>query len=270
MTSWNTDALVLETFPLGESDQLVSFLTPAQGKLVAVAKGALRSKERFAGMFDLFQQVRAGFMIAPRSGRVMVEHAALANGFPAFRKSPARLARASLLIEIVSVAAAEHQPSPGLFELLLSGLKSLHAAPDTDRWAAAYAFKMLAELGYRPALSECVCCRGPGRGTRVKNGGKGFVFSPSAGGVLCAACAGKELAESPHEAGRGRTEQRVEISMDTIKTLCALMDSDLDMTGRIGFTRNALEQAGMILGPFIAWRLERPSRALEFMGKMAA
>lgn len=252
MTQWNTSAIVLSSRPWGESDLRVEFMTPGQGRIVAVAKGALRSRKRFSGMFDIAQLVDVGFMIGPRSGRVMVEHASLQEPFWRFRKHPLRLARASLLIELVTLTAAEHEPSPGAFDSLKQGLMRLHQDPDQDRWAFSYAYRILAGAGYRPGLEECVGCLCP-------PDNKSAVFSADSGGILCPACSEKETRHGP------LPDSYIEISPDTVNTLSAIMNCDEKLLSRILFTKNALAQARQILVAFIAYHLGRPSRVLEFM-----
>ena len=60
MTRLTTSAIVLDSEAWGESDCLVRLLTPEQGRMITFAKGALRSRKRFAGMFELGQVIEAG------------------------------------------------------------------------------------------------------------------------------------------------------------------------------------------------------------------
>ncbi len=254
MNQWTTPAIVLFVEPRGESDLSVRLFTPRQGRVLAVAKGALRSKKRFAGIFDLAQVVEAGLMTAPRTGRLMIEHAAVVEQFPRFREAPRRLARACLLLEIIGLGAPEPAPSAALYGLLRSGLIRLHDEPDSDRYALAYAFRMVAAMGYRPGLDCCVHCLRPAAGGQS-------LFSAAAGGMLCASCCEHE------EAGSGQPEV-MEITMDTSRTLIEIMKAPEPRLGRILFTRNALAQSRRLLDLFIAHHLPRPSRVIPFMDLM--
>ena len=252
MNQWTTPAIVLAVEPRGESDLAVGLFTPRQGRIPAVAKGALRSKKRFSGIFDLAQVVEAGLMTAPRSGRVMLEHAAVLEPFPRFRGHPRRLARASLLLEIIALGAPEPAPSAALFELLRSGLARLHDEPDSDRFAIAYAFRIIAAFGYRPGLDCCVHCLRPAAHGRS-------LFNAAAGGVLCASCREHE------EAADGGRPEGMEITPDTSRTLTEIMKAPESRLGRISFTRNALTQSRRLLDLFIAHHLPRPSRVIPFL-----
>ena len=47
-----TDALILRTYKLGESDRIVVFLTRDRGKKRGVAKNARQSRRRFGGALE--------------------------------------------------------------------------------------------------------------------------------------------------------------------------------------------------------------------------
>lgn len=252
MIRWQTEAVVLGADARGESDRLVQLFTPAAGRLWTMAKGALKSRKRFAGLFDGPQIIEVGLMSGARTGRVLIEHADLVEGFPAFRQKPERLCRAQALIELARALVPEESPAPGLYALLRRGLMHLQAEPDRDRWLLAYAFRMLAAGGHQPELSACVGCR--------KGAPREAVFLPEEGGVVCAACGG------------GR--HGLPVSADTSRTLAAVMAASEAGLSRLGFTANAVRQGRELLEHFIAHQLADPSRSLgvlrELEGRRAA
>ena len=56
-----SEALILRSFPLGEADKLVSFLSRSEGRLRGVASGARRPKSRFGSTLEPFSYVRMWF-----------------------------------------------------------------------------------------------------------------------------------------------------------------------------------------------------------------
>src|SRR5204862_3532653 len=52
MPLYTTDALILRTYKLGESDRIVVFLTRDRGKRRGVAKNARQSRRRFGGALE--------------------------------------------------------------------------------------------------------------------------------------------------------------------------------------------------------------------------
>src|SRR5213596_2851987 len=57
----NTDAIVLRTYNLAESDRIVVCLTRSSGLVRGVAKGARRMKSRFGAALEPFTLVRLAF-----------------------------------------------------------------------------------------------------------------------------------------------------------------------------------------------------------------
>src|SRR5450756_2684129 len=53
-----SEAIVLRSYPLRESDLLVTFFTRAEGKVKGVAKAAKKSRKRFGGALELVTCVR--------------------------------------------------------------------------------------------------------------------------------------------------------------------------------------------------------------------
>ncbi|MGD1213060.1 MAG: recombination protein O N-terminal domain-containing protein, partial [Candidatus Acidiferrales bacterium] len=47
-----SEAIVLQSYPLGEADRLVSFLSRAMGRVRGVAAGARRPKSRFGSTLE--------------------------------------------------------------------------------------------------------------------------------------------------------------------------------------------------------------------------
>ena len=57
-----TDALILRTYKLGESDRIVVFLTRDRGKKRGVAKNARQSRRRFGGALEPMTYGRVGYV----------------------------------------------------------------------------------------------------------------------------------------------------------------------------------------------------------------
>ena len=60
MPLYTTDALILRTYKLGESDRIVVFLTRDRGKKRGVAKNARQSRRRFGGALEPLTCGRVG------------------------------------------------------------------------------------------------------------------------------------------------------------------------------------------------------------------
>jgi DNA repair protein RecO (recombination protein O) len=52
MPVYTSDALILRTYKLGETDRIVVFLTRDRGKKRGVARGARRARSKFTGALE--------------------------------------------------------------------------------------------------------------------------------------------------------------------------------------------------------------------------
>ena len=86
-----TDALILRTYKLGESDRIVVFLTRDRGKKRGVAKNARQSRRRFGGALEPMTCGRVGYVERERRDLVLLNyvepHAVAAVGGRTARRS---------------------------------------------------------------------------------------------------------------------------------------------------------------------------------------
>ena len=69
-----TDALILRTYKLGESDRIVVFLTRDRGKKRGVAKNARQSRRRFGGALEPLTYGRVGYVERERRDLVRLDY----------------------------------------------------------------------------------------------------------------------------------------------------------------------------------------------------
>ena len=53
----SSTSIIMRVSEFGESDLLITFFTPTEGKIKGIAKGARRSKARFVNCLDIFSLV---------------------------------------------------------------------------------------------------------------------------------------------------------------------------------------------------------------------
>src|SRR5947199_9395545 len=74
MPVYTSDALILRTYKLGESDRIVVFLTRDRGKKRGVAKNARQSRRRFGGALEPLTHGRVGYMERERRDLVRLDY----------------------------------------------------------------------------------------------------------------------------------------------------------------------------------------------------
>jgi len=84
-------AVVIGSFPLGESDRVVTFFSRDFGRLRGVAKAARRLKSRFGGSLELFTLGQLVFFDTGRSELVRVDHFDVTRPFASVREDLGRL-----------------------------------------------------------------------------------------------------------------------------------------------------------------------------------
>ena len=176
-----TPAVVLRSWPYGESDKIVCLLTESYGKVRGIAKGAKRSRKRFANSLELFSLVNLRFQDRPHGGLVFILSADLTFAFKRLDTSLEKIALASYLVEITDGLTAERDESALVFQHLKNGLLFL----DRDGTApleflASFELKLLRLAGYQPALDRCKRCSV----THREHGAARWYFSLRKGGFF--------------------------------------------------------------------------------------
>lgn len=178
-----TDAIILHAADYLESSRILRLVTREAGVQSVVARGARGSGKRFGRAMDLFAEGQAQIQFKP--GRDL--HSLTGFDVTASRAGLAsdlgRFAAASAVAEVV-LRLVHDEAAPMLYLALAEGLDRLAAADGESIAPVALAtlWQVVAEVGFRPALSVCGECHAeipPDQAVR---------FDPLAGGALCSRC----------------------------------------------------------------------------------
>src|SRR6476660_3803117 len=153
-----TDALILRTYKLGESDRIVVFLTRDRGKKRGVAKNARQSRRRFGGALEPLTHGRVGYLERERHELVSLHYVEVLRS-PLSAVDGEALGYVSYFAELIDEWAPDADPNATLFRLGVSMV------------AAIAAGALLRVLG--PAGAGCLGGRPAaiGRGPGVSGGG---------------------------------------------------------------------------------------------------
>ncbi len=176
-------AVVIGSFPLGESDRVVTFYSRDFGKIRGVAKASRRMKSRFMGALELLTLGELVFFDTGRSELVQIDHFDIVRPFAGIRGDLERLGRASWIVECVASLTADHDRHAALYGLLVRSLRALEGPVLPERVAVCFGVRSLDVLGHRPRLDACTVCGRPYPFAYASLGG---------GGVVCAVCARRE------------------------------------------------------------------------------
>ena len=173
-------AVVIGSFPIGESDLVVTFYAREHGKIRGVAKAARRLRSRFGGALELFTLGELVFFDTGRSDLLRIDHFDIVRPFSRLREDLEVLGQAAWIVECVARLTADNDRHVALWGLLVRSLRALDTAEWPVRVAICFGVRCLEALGHRPRLDACGGC------------GRSYPFGHAAlgvGGVLCEPCA---------------------------------------------------------------------------------
>ncbi|MCP5020953.1 MAG: DNA repair protein RecO [bacterium] len=181
-----TQALLLRRTPFGESSLVVRLLTPDQGRVDLVAKGAYRTTSRFFAVLDWFHTLQVAFK--PRAhGLAPLQSASWEKRRKQMTGLRARYVAGLTVLELCDVAAQPGSPEPQLFKLASRCLDHLNGGVlPADLELLIFEAHFLELLGVAPALMHCASC---GEHADTPHGADRVPFSAGSGGRLCPTCA---------------------------------------------------------------------------------
>jgi DNA repair protein RecO (recombination protein O) len=150
-----SDALILRTYALGESDRIVVFLTRDRGKKRGVAKNARQSRRRFGGALEPLTCGRVTYRERERRDLVFVQDVAPTRS-PLTAADGDALGYVGYFAELIDECSPENDPGEPLYRLSTSLVEAMTAGVPVDRLARYFEFWLLRLQGvYRddPRLS---------------------------------------------------------------------------------------------------------------------
>jgi DNA repair protein RecO (recombination protein O) len=150
MPLYTTDALILRTYRLGESDRIVVFLTRDRGKKRGVAKNARQSRRRFGGALEPLTCGRVGYVERERRDLVSLSYVE-ATRSPLAAADGEALGYAEYFAELIDEWAQEADPNETLFRLGASMVEAMAAGVPIEPLARYFEFWLLRLQGvYEP------------------------------------------------------------------------------------------------------------------------
>ena len=150
MPLYTTDALILRTYKLGESDRIVVFLTRDRGKKRGVAKNARQSRRRFGGALEPLTCGRVGYFERERRDLVSLSYVE-ATRSPLSAVDGEALGYVGYFAELIDEWAQEADPNETLFRLGASMVEAMAAGVPIEPLARYFEFWLLRLQGvYEP------------------------------------------------------------------------------------------------------------------------
>jgi DNA repair protein RecO (recombination protein O) len=242
--------VVLRRVDYGESDLILHLFTREAGRLSALARGARRSKKRFAGAIGLFTV--SEFRLRNSAGKELwaTQGATVLQSFHELASDVIGMAHASYGTELVRELTVAEAPDPELFDLLVELYSSLKEAGPRAGRLRVFELRLLGDLGLAPVLDRCASCGIAELGNAV--------MDPARGGALCRSCAATS---------RGTVRELPEGARELLllaQRMDALAEGDV-LEGR----EEASEARAAVLAT-LYHHVGKPLRSVEFIAKLAA
>ena len=178
-------AVCLRTADYSETSQVVTLFSRGSGKLSAIAKGSKRPKSSFDGPIEIFSF--GDIVYAPPRSTVLATLTEFdqKRGFLNLRKNLAALNCAYFAAELLEAFTQDIDPHTDLFDSFLQFLSDIQTADSRDALGLLILFQLtlLAEVGTKPVVAECVNCRTP-----FSEKWHDAHFAASLNGLICPDC----------------------------------------------------------------------------------
>lgn len=181
MPAYESEAIILLTYKLGEADRLVSFFSRNQGRMRGVARGARRTKSKFGSTLERLSYVRIWYFEKPTFDLVRISQCELVESFMDVFGDYESGVALSLICEISEIVLPEREALDAPFRLMLVVARKIKETRKPDVPLAYFSLWTAKLAGWLPRLDACVNCG------RALAGAPGYL-APLAEGVTCAAC----------------------------------------------------------------------------------
>src|SRR5437899_2871841 len=142
MPLYTTDALILRTYKLGESDRIVVFLTRDRGKKRGVAKNARQSRRRFGGALEPMTYGRVAYFERERRDLVNLNYVEAVRS-PLSAVEGEALGYVGYFAELIDEWAPEADPNETLFRLGASVVEAIAAGVPIEPLARYFEYWVL-------------------------------------------------------------------------------------------------------------------------------
>ncbi len=238
-----TPGLVLREVKVGESDRILTLLTPGLGIINASAKGSLRLKSKLFSACGLF--CYSEFSLFQGKSMYLVNDAQVKQVFFGLRESIESTALAMYMAEFVQTLSPTGKEAEEQLRLLLNSFYVLSKGNRPPRMVkAVYELRALSEAGFMPNLLCCAACQ--------KYEDAHFYLDVQSGDLLCGECAQK----------RGKTPNLDGASLTALRHI-ALVDAKKIFNFSI--PPASMELLCTAAEQYALQHLERPLKSLEFL-----
>lgn len=241
-------AIILHHTDYGESDRIVTFLTPDHGRLKGFARAARKSRKRFGAALEPCAEVLLHWTKRGSGDMVSLRDAELVNLRSGLRRDLETLTLASYGCELTEVLFDESGVGVEAFQLLKAFLDHLDVEGYSVEARLLMEIRLLSISGYVPHLQHCSDCFGP-----LPDGPVGF--SAALDGSLCPAC----------DADRSL----LKIDRMTLGTFGRILLTPLTRFTDFKLSQRSRQEGQLLLNDALRCHLHRPLKSLDMLNRFS-
>ena len=246
MNTHISPAIIMRIKEFGESDLLVTFFTSDRGRLKGVAKGARRSKRRFANCLDLFCLTSLEYELKRKGDLHFLHSGKLIDAFPGLRSDFSSLSLASYMVELTEILFPLRVADNKMFELLKNSFFEIDKGKKKVLLRIQFEARAMALGGYGIDFDKCCSCG------RTYTGEGRAVFKRSKGGIACLKCQ-QESKLSPG------------LDHDTVKGLKTIQSSLWSEVEALNFSDEMIREIKSVLKLHVEYRIGRRLKSAEYL-----
>lgn len=160
MSLYKTEAIILRVIPYQEADKILTLLSPADGKISAIAKGSRKVKSRFGGRLEPF--CRVDLVLYKGKNFHTVTQVALIKANKNIRQDYSKYLIASSAVELVDKVTFSGQNEEAIFNLLNEMLGFVNAALHISQLHLLYFdWQIIKLLGLFPPYEDLISTAKP-------------------------------------------------------------------------------------------------------------
>ena len=151
----NTSAVVLKSFPYGETSIIARCYTKDHGKVSLIVKGARRKKSPMAAYFQPMNYLDIVYYYRQTRSLQSVSKASFVEIWSDLNQDLKKIAHGLAVIELTEKTNTENDPHPELFDELVSVLKAFNSSDlrlNLIFWY--FQIKLLTILGFKPDFRQ--------------------------------------------------------------------------------------------------------------------
>jgi DNA repair protein RecO (recombination protein O) len=179
MPVYTSEALILRTYKLGESDQIVVFLTRDRGKKRGVAKGSRSRRSRYVGALEPMTRAHVAFYEREQRDLVRLNYVEVLRS-PLSGASSEALSHVGYFAELIDEWAPEAHVDERLYRLGSSVVDAIAEGVPVEPLARYFEYWILRLQGVYPSFA-CAACGGSTQ--------TGAMMPPRDHVLLCRTCA---------------------------------------------------------------------------------